>query len=68
MELRNLSHYFDIITIDRQTYFKSSFIPRSVNIYMKQSSLIPQYCISLPFLKTALSNHYLRKVPSYQPP
>ena len=58
---------FDVVATHRQTYFRSSFFPRSVNIWNNLPSALKN-CSSLPSLKTALSNLYLSKLPSYQPP
>ena len=60
---------FDAVATHRQTNLGSSFFPRSVNIWNNLPSALKNYS-SLPSLKTALSNLYLRlsKLPSYQPP
>ena len=58
---------FDVVTTHRQTYFRSSFFPRSVNIWNNLPSALKNSS-GLPSLKTALSNLYLSKLPSYQPP
>ena len=44
-----------------------AFFPLSVNIWSNLPSALKN-CSSLPSLKTALSNHYLSKLPFYQPP
>ena len=58
---------FDVVASHRQTYIRSSFFPRSVNIWNNLPSALKN-CFSLLSLKTVLSNHYLSKLPSYQPP
>ena len=58
---------FDVITTHRHTYFRSSFFLRSVNMWSNLPSALKN-CSSLRSLKTALSNHYLSKLPSNQPP
>ena len=58
---------FDVVATHRQTYFRSSFFPLSVNIWNNLPSALKN-CSSLPSLKTALFNLYLSKLPSYQPP
>ena len=57
----------DVVATHRQTYFRSSFFPRSVNIWNNLPSALKNSS-SLPSLKTALFNLYLSKLPSYQPP
>ena len=58
---------FDVVATHRQTYFRSSFFPCSVNIWNNLPSALKN-CPSLSSLKTALSNLYLSKLQSHQPP